>query len=393
MLSKVVKVDKDQIPKIKEAMIKKENVSELRPTNPYEAFRLKFGNELIVAYTSGKIVSTGEQAERVLQMAVTRTSTLGPQQIVIGSDEAGKGEWLGPMVVAAVALDPRQRVDLTSKGVMDSKLLGLGEINRLSTVIKQGCLAFKVVTISPSRFNELLMEVKDEGKSLNDLLAWGHAFVIQKVLDSLAISGSPTRVVIDEFDRIAMEDRLQRVIRNKALDVSQHPHAEEEVAVAAASILARNQREYWIDERSRRMGKNLRSLTTADALEDPFAFSFAKISFLRRGKSVEEKAMTKFLMDAITIEYMIREISETEKTDTRNRSVVDLAAELKGRNLLPETLSDNVMKVMIARNRVMHGLDVDDRTLSMSDQVVRELRRSYKRESGMKRPDSGTHPT
>ena len=377
-MSKVVKVDKEQIPKIKEAMIEKENVSVLETTNPYEAFRLKFGDEVIIAYTSGKIVSTGGRAEKALQVVVAQTSQVGPRQIVIGSDEAGKGEWLGPLVVAAVALDPRQRVDLASRGVMDSKLLRPGEIARLAPVIKHDCLAFRVVTISPTRFNELLMEVKDEGKSLNDLLAWGHAFVIGKVLDALGLPEYPKRVVIDEFDRIAMEERLQRVIRNRDLVVSQHPHAEEEVAVAAASILARDQREYWIDDHSRRTEKNLRSLTTSDALQDPYAFSFAKISYLKRGKSIEEQTMTRFLQNAIAIEHIIRELADITRMDTRNRSVLDLARELMNRGTLTETVCNDVVDVMVTRNRVMHGLDVERGTLSLSDQVLRDLRKFYK---------------
>jgi len=53
----------------------------------------------------------------------------------IGSDEAGKGEWLGPLIVAAVALSRQQRSYLVTQGVMDSKELRLDVIVELAFLI------------------------------------------------------------------------------------------------------------------------------------------------------------------------------------------------------------------------------------------------------------------
>lgn len=91
---------------------------------------------------------------------------------IVGSDEAGKGEWLGPLTVAAVALTPEQSSYLITQGVMDSKELKIEKIIELSDIIRKKCLSYHVITITPKKFNLLLLEVKREGKSLNDILAW-----------------------------------------------------------------------------------------------------------------------------------------------------------------------------------------------------------------------------
>ena len=122
-------------------------------------------------------------------------------QAIGGSDEAGKGEWLGPMTIAAVAVTPKQSLYLVTQGVMDSKELKDETIEALSKVIGKNCLSYHVITIAPKRFNELFQDVKNEGRTLNHILAWGHAKAISQVdreLKRKGISGK-IRLIIDEF--------------------------------------------------------------------------------------------------------------------------------------------------------------------------------------------------
>jgi len=209
---------------------------------------------------------------------------LGKFEAVVGSDEAGKGEWLGPLTVAAVAVTPEQSLYLVTQGVIDSKKLKMERIIELSGIIRKDCLSYHVITIAPRKFNDLLRELKKEGKSLNDILAWGHAKAIGEVyreLQSKKISGK-VKLVIDEFDRLKTEDRLSRVLKLENLELEQTPRAEEETAVAAASILARAVREFWIDEESKRLDLDLRNLSAAEAVTCKDIESFAKVSFLHR---------------------------------------------------------------------------------------------------------------
>ena len=209
--------------------------------------------------------------------------SLNKYRAIIGSDEAGKGEWLGPMTIAAVAVTPEQSSYLVTQGVMDSKELKDETIEALSKVIGKNCLSYHVITITPKRFNELFQDVKNEGRSLNDILAWGHAKAIGEVdreLKRKGISGK-IRLVIDEFDRLKTEERLRRVLDLKRFDLVQKPKAEEETAVAAASIMARAIKEFWIDEASKRLNLDLRHLSAREAPTHKDAEYFAKISFLK----------------------------------------------------------------------------------------------------------------
>ena len=203
-------------------------------------------------------------------------------EIIIGSDEAGKGEWLGPLCVAAVALTEKQSAYLATQGVMDSKELKRNRILELAGIIKNNCVFHYIVTITPIRFNELLREVKNEGKSLNDMLAWAHATAIRNVYKSLADwSKINVKVIIDEFDKIKTEARLKRVINLLKIQLEQKPRAEQEIAVAAASILAKGSREEWIDRESQKLNLELRKFSSIDALSHKNANYFAKISYLR----------------------------------------------------------------------------------------------------------------
>jgi len=209
---------------------------------------------------------------------------LNQYQAIVGSDEAGKGEWLGPMTIAAVAVTPKQSSYLVTQGVMDSKELRLETIITLADVIKGNCLSYSVIAITPKRFNELMYDVKREGRSLNDILAWGHAKAINQVYRELKRKGltGNIRLTIDEFDRLKTEERLRRILELERFDYSQSPRAEEEIAVAAASIMARATRELWIDEASKRLNINLRKLSAVEVQTHRDANYFAKVSFLKR---------------------------------------------------------------------------------------------------------------
>lgn len=202
----------------------------------------------------------------------------------MGSDEAGKGEWLGPLTVAAIAVTPEQSSYLVIQGVMGSKELKIERIMELSDVIEKECLSYRAISIMPRKFNKLLQEVKGEGKSLNDILAWGHAKAISEVyreLKNKKFSGR-VKLVIDEFDRLKTEERLSRVLKLTNFDLEQRPRAEEETAVAAASILARAVREIWIDDASKRLNLDLKKLSASEALTHKNVEYFAKVSFLHR---------------------------------------------------------------------------------------------------------------
>jgi len=147
----------------------------------------------------------------------------------IGIDESGKGDYFGPLVIAGVLVTPADEPDLRLMQVRDSKRISDGRILDMAPDIRQVC-RHSIVAIGPQRYNELYAKIRN----LNRMLAWGHARALENLLEhsdcALAIS--------DQFgdERFILNALLAK---GKKIQLIQLPRAEEDLAVAAASILAR----------------------------------------------------------------------------------------------------------------------------------------------------------
>jgi ribonuclease HIII len=147
----------------------------------------------------------------------------------IGIDESGKGDYFGPLVIAGVYVTREQEEQLRAAGIRDSKLLSDMKAAALSNQIR-GLCPHTIVAIGPERYNSLY----DSFKNLNRLLAWGHARAIENLLEKVSCD----RVVADQFgDERFLKSALMG--KGRTVTLVQKPRAEEEVAVAAASIVAR----------------------------------------------------------------------------------------------------------------------------------------------------------
>lgn len=145
----------------------------------------------------------------------------------IGVDESGKGDFFGPLVVAACYVGPEHLAEL--EGVKDSKKLTDVVALRLSDQIKRAC-PHSVVAIGPAKYNELY----EKFMNLNRLLAWGHARAIENVLEQ-----APAELVIS--DQFADPAGLKRQLfeKGRTITLQSMVRAEADIAVAAASVLAR----------------------------------------------------------------------------------------------------------------------------------------------------------
>ena len=154
---------------------------------------------------------------------------------IIGTDESGKGDYFGPLVSAGVYLNELTAKDLVTCGVRDSKDLSDKENLILAQKISDICRGhFAIIEISPERYNHLYEQFKKEGKNLNTLLAWGHAKAIEEILSKVDCSIA----IADQFaDERFILSKLQE--KGKKIKLIQMHKAEQNIAVAAASILAR----------------------------------------------------------------------------------------------------------------------------------------------------------
>ena len=147
----------------------------------------------------------------------------------IGTDEAGKGDYFGDLVIAGVWADRKVEDTLAGLEVCDSKRLSDNRVKELAERIQDLCLV-EVVRIGPQRYNELHTKLGN----LNVLLAWGHARVIENLL-----AKAETELVVS--DQFGDERYLRRALmeRGRQIELVQMARAESDLAVAAASIVAR----------------------------------------------------------------------------------------------------------------------------------------------------------
>jgi len=209
----------------------------------YAFWRATNSNYTLTLYKSGKLLMQGKDVNWITCLLLNKGFTLSdpnppaPQKRGlsrwIGTDESGKGDYFGPLVIAGVLVITEIRKELITIGVKDSKRLSEKFINRLAPRIRDLC-PHSIVVILPNQYNDAY-ETFQYGKHFR-ILAWGHARAIEDILGKETCGYA----ISDQFGH---ERFLKNALmeKGKHITLEQRPHAENDTAVAAASILARNQ--------------------------------------------------------------------------------------------------------------------------------------------------------
>jgi ribonuclease HIII len=210
-------------------------------------WQLKADEGVLTAYHTGKIVVQGKDRawlDRVRSMLQQKPSSshgafeeesasFSPH---IGVDEAGKGDFFGPLVVGAVFVESSKMAsELRARGVRDSKELTDNASKEVAAAIRDLCPHHRVVILQPFEYNSRYRSVRNA----NILLAQLHAQSIEETLNDIP-HGVCRSVVIDQFSK--REERvIDELLENgRKLSFAQMHKGERDVAVAAASILARD---------------------------------------------------------------------------------------------------------------------------------------------------------
>src|SRR5438876_3601618 len=232
-------------------------------------------NSLSVAvYEKGpKVLVQGKGAEEFVQFElepkILGEAKLGYEEVHspemfephFGVDESGKGDFFGPLVVAGVYVDRGIARKLIDAGVQDSKRIGSDARIRAfaETIRKSTAGLIETVLIGPERYNELYQKFGN----LNKLLGWGHARVIENLL---AKKSDCPRALSDQFaDARVIEQSLLR--HGRKIEIEQRTKAESDIAVAAASILAREAFINWLERRGKELGLRLERGVSANVKE------------------------------------------------------------------------------------------------------------------------------
>jgi len=221
-------------------------------TVPYARFAAQRENVGVVFYESGKLVVQGkgtrEFIEFVLEPEILKEARLGYETVLnpdllvarLGVDESGKGDFFGPLCIAGVYVNESILTAWQDVGIQDSKNISSDKrIAQLARVIREtpDCVS-AVVPIGNEAYNRLYRSMG----SVNKILAWGHARVIENLLGQKhRMNPLPVRAISDQFahDKATVAKALMGL--GRGIELVQRHKAESDMAVAAASILARHE--------------------------------------------------------------------------------------------------------------------------------------------------------
>lgn len=225
----------------------------LKPRDvPYARFAGEGDKVNVVFYESGKLVVQGkgtqEFVEFVLEPEILKQARLGYEAVLnpdllvarLGVDESGKGDFFGPLCVAGAYVNESVVNAWQDAGVRDSKNISSDKkIAELAKLIREtpGCVT-TVVPIGNEAYNRLYAKMR----SVNTLLAWGHARVIENLmLQRHRMVPPPVRAISDQFAH--NKDTVAKALMSlgREIELVQRHKAEADLAVAAASILARHE--------------------------------------------------------------------------------------------------------------------------------------------------------
>jgi len=241
---------------------------------PYTLFFAQKNKLSVAVYEKGpKVLVQGKGVEEFVQFElepkIFGEAKLGYEEVHLpkmfephfGVDESGKGDFFGPLVITGVYVDRRIARRFLDVGVQDSKRIGSdARIRALGQIIRNtaGGLT-ETVLIGPAKYNELY----EKFGNLNSLLGWGHARVIENLL---AKKPNCPRALSDQFaDARVIERSLLR--HGRKIDIEQRTKAESDIAVAAASILARDGFINWLNRHGKTFGLRLQRGASASVKE------------------------------------------------------------------------------------------------------------------------------
>jgi ribonuclease HIII len=219
---------------------------------PYARFAAEKEKINVVFYESGKLVVQGkgtqEFVEFVLEPEILKEARLGYEAVLnpelllprLGVDESGKGDFFGPLCVAGVYVNAAVVNAWKDAGIRDSKNISSDKkIAELAELIRDtpGCVT-SVVPIGNEAYNRLYAKMK----SVNTLLAWGHARVIENLMGQRhRMTPPPVRAISDQFASSKSTVAKALMSLGREIELVQRHKAEADQAVAAASILARHE--------------------------------------------------------------------------------------------------------------------------------------------------------
>ncbi|MCX6995393.1 MAG: ribonuclease HIII [Chlamydiae bacterium] len=197
---------------------------------PYTHYQAKKASVSCILYLSGKLTIQGSGSNEIIDL-ISSAYLFNNKSFEdhIGSDESGKGDFFGPLCVSAVFVNKESLSHLQKLGIKDSKEMSDDSILAVTKDI-EALTINQTICLFPETYNRLYARFKN----LNKLLGWAHFEVLHKV----SVKSQCHKALIDQF---ANPQLMEEIVSYKKsnLILEQRTKAESDIAVAAASILAR----------------------------------------------------------------------------------------------------------------------------------------------------------
>jgi ribonuclease HIII len=229
-------------------------------------YRLEHGPESVRlnVYSTGKVTAQGpssglkdllegRMAARESKGAGAKAARSGSRPALdgtprVGIDEAGKGDYFGPLVVAGVRITGKEVAEeLQNLSVRDSKTLSVAAARLMADRVLEvaGPQNVRVVALSPREYEDRRRVAGNVNRLLDEI----DAKIIGELKEGVEL------IVIDQYATSARERLKPFVPEGVRLEVRQK--AEDDAAVAAASVLARGRQLEGMDRLSERVGFSL----------------------------------------------------------------------------------------------------------------------------------------
>jgi ribonuclease HII len=218
----------------------------------------------------------------------------------LGIDDAGRGPVIGPMVLAGCILNEEAERELIKLGVKDSKQLTQKRREFLEVIIKEKSISWGVELASPN----LIDTSKHEGLKLNELEAVMSAKIIDEINKNhddkiKAVLDCPSTSIVNWRNYL-----MTKIKYLKNLEIScEHKADQNHVSVAAASIIAKCERERQMSLLKKEYGEEIGSGYPADPLTKQFlkiyAEKYADKGIFRKNWATYTKAMEQFVQKTL----------------------------------------------------------------------------------------------
>lgn len=214
-------------------------------------------------------------------------------ELILGIDEAGRGPVIGPMIVAGVLIEKSSESELRRLGVKDSKLVTPKRREFIEEKIKGIIKSYELVSCEAKEIDK----TNSEGVSLTELEAIKFSEIINKINNGK----EKIKVIIDcpSTGIKSWTDSLKTKIKNLSnLEfVIEHKADVKYLAVSAASIIAKCERERRMSKLKEKYGDEIGSGYCTDPLTIRFlensALKFKDDGLFRRSWSTWKNASSK----------------------------------------------------------------------------------------------------